>query len=509
MLRRGSRAFASSSRALNAALARAPSQQQQQHHAQGDAVTLAALQSQSISPHKLEQVLGDTSAAVRVRRAHMEAVTSRSLAGLPAQGAEFDSAAFYEAVHGANCESVIGFLPIPVGVVGPLSVDGVDVMVPMATTEGALIASTNRGARAIQRAGGAQTAVMRDGMTRSPVLAFPTAVAAADFAVWIEMPERVEQLRKLFAETTRFGHFVSVKASVAGRNCFLRFRCTVRCRGPMLPRLTLPTQTGDAMGMNMVGKGVQRICEHLASVVPGLELVALSGNTCTDKKPSAVNWIEGRGKSVLAEALVPAEVVRDVLKTTVDDICRVGVKKNLVGSSVAGSIGGNNAHAANVVTACFLATGQDPAQNVESSNCMTLFENVDGALHCSVTMPSLEVGTVGGGTVLAAQSACLNVLGVRGASAATPGDNAKRLACVIAATVLAGEVSLTAALASNHLVSAHLALNRKPAAAASSGKRMSHKLLSDVRPNEHVGHVRSRASLPQAVDWATPRLTVP
>ena len=161
----------------------------------------------------------------------MESVTSMPLKGLPAQGGDFDAAAFYDAVHGANCESVIGFLPIPVGVVGPLSVDGVDVMVPMATTEGALIASTNRGARAIQMAGGAHTAVMRDGMTRSPCLAFPSAVAAADFAVWIEAPERVELLTKLFSETTRFGQFVSVKASVAGRNCFLRFRCTVRAGG--------------------------------------------------------------------------------------------------------------------------------------------------------------------------------------------------------------------------------------------------------------------------------------
>jgi len=120
---------------------------------------------------------------------------------------------------------------------------------------------------------------------------------------------------------------------------------------------------------------------------------------------------------VLAEAFIPAEVVKDVLKTSIDEICRVGIKKNLIGSSIAGSIGGNNAHAANVVTACFLATGQDPAQNVESSNCMTLFENINGKLHCSVTMPSLEVGTVGGGTVLAAQSACLDALHVRGASA--------------------------------------------------------------------------------------------
>lgn len=346
------------------------------------------------------------------------------------------------------------FLPIPVGVVGPLRVDGKEYSVPMATTEGALIASTNRGARAIGMAGGAFTAIMRDGMTRSPVLAFPTAVEAANFAKWIESDDRKELLGGLFSETTRFGKLSSVKASVAGRNVFLRVRCT----------------TGDAMGMNMVGKGVNRIVEHLIGVVPGLELVALSGNTCTDKKPSAVNWIEGRGKSVLAEVVLPAHIVRDVLKTNIADLCRVGIKKNLIGSSIAGSIGGNNAHAANVVTAIFLATGQDPAQNVESSNCITIFESLNNgeALHASVTMPSLEVGTVGGGTVLPAQSACLEILGVRGANKQNPGDNAKTLASIIAASVLAGELSLNSALASNHLISAHMALNRRaePKAAA-------------------------------------------
>jgi hydroxymethylglutaryl-CoA reductase (NADPH) len=131
----------------------------------------------------------------------------------------------------------------------------------------------------------------------------------------------------------------------------------------------------------------------------------LSGNFCTDKKPSAINWIEGRGKSVVCEALIKGDVVRETLKTTVKDVVNLNVSKNLIGSAMAGSIGGFNAHASNIVTAIFLATGQDPAQNVESSNCITLMESAnDGQdLHMSVTMPSIEVGTVGGGTHLAAQ----------------------------------------------------------------------------------------------------------
>ncbi|KAH9260867.1 hydroxymethylglutaryl-CoA reductase (NADPH) [Batrachochytrium salamandrivorans] len=409
-----------------------------------DEFYLTALRTGKLASHQLESKVGPQE-AVRLRREFL-ATGHPALLNLPRLGGEFDANDFYSQVSGVNCETVIGYLPLPVGVVGPLKVDGKSYMVPMATTEGALVASTNRGARAIAASeDGCRTAILRDGMTRSPVLAFPSAVAAADFAKWVEGQH--ELLARLFGETTRFGKLTGVKASLAGRNVFLRVRCS----------------TGDAMGMNMVGKGVNRIIEHLLGVVPGMELVALSGNTCTDKKPSAVNWIEGRGKSVVAEVFLPQPVVRDVLKTTVADLCRVSLKKNLIGSSIAGSIGGNNAHAANVVTGIFLATGQDPAQNVCSSNCMTLFESLDNGqvLHASVTMPSLEVGTIGGGTVLPAQSAMLDLLGVKGSVQAEPGANAKRFASIVAASVLAGELSLNAALASNHLISAHMALNRR------------------------------------------------
>ena len=178
---------------------------------------------------------------------------------------------------------------------------------------------------------------------------------------------------------------------------------------------------------------------------------------------------QGRGKSVACEAVIPADVVRTVLKAEPARVAEVNVHKNLTGSAPAGSIGGFNAHASNLVTAAFLACGQDPAQNVESSNCITTIEVVptaDGDLDLRVacTMPSIECGTVGGGTSLAAQSACLRMLGVLG-SGEVPGANAQQLARIICATVLCGELSLLAALSSNHLISAHLALNRKPASA--------------------------------------------
>lgn len=190
--------------------------------------------------------------------------------------------------------------------------------------------------------------------------------------------------------------------------------------------------------------------------------LSVFGNFCSDKKPSAVNWIEGRGKSVVCEAVIGEEVVKKVLKTDVQSLVELNTIKNLAGSAVAGALGGFNAHASNIVTAIFIATGQDPAQNVESSHCITMLEPVNAGrdLHISVTMPSIEVGTVGGGTQLASQSACLDLLGVRGASRDRPGSNARLLATVVAGGVLAGELSLLSALAAGQLVKSHMKYNR-------------------------------------------------
>ncbi|KAK5774393.1 hypothetical protein PVK06_042248 [Gossypium arboreum] len=185
-------------------------------------------------------------------------------------------------------------------------------------------------------------------------------------------------------------------------------------------------------------------------------------NFCSDKKPAAVNWIEGRGKSVVCEAIIKGDIVRKVLKTTVESLVELNMLKNLTGSAMAGALGGFNAHASNIVTAVYIATGQDPAQNVESSHCITMMEAVnDGQdLHISVTMPSIEVGTVGGGTQLASQSACLNLLGVKGASKESAGANSRMLATVVAGAVLAGELSLMSALAAGQLVKSHMKYNR-------------------------------------------------
>jgi hydroxymethylglutaryl-CoA reductase (NADPH) len=287
-------------------------------------------------------------------------------------------------------------------------------------------------------------------MTRGPAIDFPSAMQAGKAKAWIDSDEGHKVLREAFESTSRFAKLKSLKTGIAGRTLYVRFATT----------------TGDAMGMNMISKGTEKALEAMQKRFPEMVILALSGNYCTDKKPAAINWIEGRGKSVVAEAVIPGLVVKTVLKTTVRDLCNLNVKKNLMGSAMAGSIGGFNAHAANILTAIFLATGQDPAQNVESSMCMTLVEptglNSEDLL-VSVTMPCIEVGTVGGGTVLAPQQGVLEMLGVRGAHPQQPGQNAQALARIIASAVLAGELSLLSALAAGHLIKAHMAHNRSQA----------------------------------------------
>merc|ERR1712216_784632 len=269
------------------------------------------------------------------------------------------------------------------GMVGPLTLNGETDYFPKATTQGS----------------GATSVVMRDGITRAPCVRMHSAKDAAELKIWCEKDENFLKLKEAFESTTSFGKLEGADVTVAGKNAYIRLRCF----------------SGDAMGMNMVSKGSLAVINFLKKKFPSLVLLALSGNMCTDKKAAAMNWIEGRGKSVVVESIIPKDVVRSTLKTDVKTIVSVNINKNLIGSAMAGAIGGFNAHASNIVTAVFLATGQDPAQNVESSNCITLMEETDdGDLWISCTMPSIEVGTVGGGTSLPAQSAGLRIIGCKG-----------------------------------------------------------------------------------------------
>ena len=313
-----------------------------------------------VAGYQLEKILeSNRERAVAIRRSMVSrtpATTERS-GSLESSLLPFENYD-YDRVHGACCENVIGYMPLPVGVAGPLNVDGLDYYLPMATTEGVLVASTSRGAKAINAGGGAVTIVTGDGMTRGPVTRFPNVVRAGTAKNWIDSDEGQNLIKKSFNSTSRFARLQNVRCAIAGTYLYIRFRAT----------------TGDAMGMNMISKGTEKALADMQNEFgfDDMEIIAVSGNYCTDKKPAAINWIEGRGKSVVAEAIIPKHVVEKVLKSDVDALVHLNSAKNHIGSAMAGSVGGFNAHAANIVTAIFLATGQDPAQNVESSNCITL-----------------------------------------------------------------------------------------------------------------------------------------
>ncbi|GAM17734.1 hypothetical protein SAMD00019534_009090, partial [Acytostelium subglobosum LB1] len=393
-----------------------------------------------VALYRLEAELNDCERAVQIRRAVLTKNIDKSIEDIPHLSYDFSK------VLGACCENVIGYVPIPVGTAGPISLNDKSVLIPMATTEGCLVASTHRGCRAISESGGARATILSRGMTRAPVVRFPSITEVSAFVEWIKINENYESVKKEFDATSRFAKLIGIKTSVAGRLVYIRFRC----------------DTGDAMGMNMVSKGVDSVLKMMKNLFADMEIISISGNMCTDKKPSAINWIEGRGRSVVCEATIRGDIVKNVLKTSVQAMVELNLSKNLVGSAMSGSIGGFNAHASNIVTAIFLATGQDCAQNVESSNCITLMEecNEGNDLYITVTMPSIEVGTVGGGTFLPAQSSCLDIIGVKGSKPGSPGVHADQLARIVCAGVMAGELSLLAALSAGHLMKSHLRLNR-------------------------------------------------
>nr|XP_039254492.1 3-hydroxy-3-methylglutaryl-coenzyme A reductase 2-like [Styela clava] len=406
-----------------------------------------------IQVHRLETTLKDPNRGVYIRRKLLNKKLSTEDQQVALTQVPFAHYNFSKATA-ACCENTVGYVPMPVGVVGPLLLNGEEYYVPMATTEGTLLASTNRGMKAVLKSGGVEATVYSDGMTRAPVVEFPTSREACEMASWLQDQFNFELVKDKFDETSRYARLESLFPIVCGRLLYIRFKAS----------------TGDAMGMNMVSKGAEHALRWLRDLHPNMKIISLSGNVCTDKKSSSINWVLGRGKSVVAEARIPASVVHSVLKTNINDLVHLNTSKNLIGSAMAGSIGGFNAHAANAVTAIYIATGQDPAQNVEGSNCMTILEKVPPSEECEATllmtctMPCIEVATCGGGTALDAQRACLNLLGVGGSSSQTSkaGHNARKLAQIVCATVLASELSLLSALSAGHLVQSHMKHNRLP-----------------------------------------------
>ncbi len=389
---------------------------------------------------EIDNIAGNRNLGAVIRRLYLEEVRGVSLSSIGSTIIDF------EEVVGRNIENPIGAVQIPLGVAGPLKIVGEhvhgDFYIPLATTEGALVASISRGAKAITLSGGAFATVYRDGMTRAPLFKTASAKKAVELVKWVL--NNIEDIKKVAESTTRYGKLVAIEPYIAGNNVWLRFKFT----------------TGDAMGMNMATIAVDKAAKYIEEKFGEAVLVALSGNMCVDKKPAYINSILGRGKSVVAEAVIKKDVVSSVLKTSVDAMVDVNSRKNLLGTAMAGGIG-LNAHVANVIAAIFIATGQDVAQVVESSIAYTWMEETpDGDLYASVTLPSLEVGTVGGGTWLPTQREALSLLGVYG-SGDPPGTNSVKFAEIVASAALAGEVNLVAALASDQLAKAHEKLGRK------------------------------------------------
>ncbi len=388
--------------------------------------------------HAIDQQVGPVE-GVAVRReaiARMTGIDTKSLASFSIDAAE---------VVGRNIENMIGAIQIPLGIAGPVTIQGEyasgSFYLPLATTEGALVASTNRGCSVISACGGATVRIFKDGMTRAPVFSARDVVHAREFVDWLA--DNFEAMKAKADETTRFGELVEATPFVVGTDVHLRLRF----------------DTKDAMGMNMATIASEAVSNYITEQF-GIELVSLSGNMCTDKKPSAINNILGRGKTVVAEVVIPEDLVGAKLKTRCQSMAEVNYRKNLLGSARAGSMG-YNAHAANIVAALYLACGQDAAHVVEGSSTITTMEMTpEGNLHCCVTMPAVQVGTVGGGTGIATQRECLQILGVAGAGE-PPGVNAKKFAEIIGVAVLAGEISLIGAQSAGHLARAHKQLGRK------------------------------------------------
>ncbi len=387
----------------------------------------------------LHQIDLPASEAIEIRRKAVEKLTGAALDALGAYAIDAESSSK------RNIENMIGAVQIPVGIAGPLAVEGEyangEFYIPLATTEGALVASVNRGCKAITSAGGALVRIFNDEMTRAPVFAVADVVEAKRVVEWVKEPENFAKLKKATRETTKHGELVRIDPYVVADNVFLR--CAF--------------DTKDALGMNMVTIATDRLADIIVDELD-IRLVALSGNMCVDKKPAAINLIEGRGKNVVAETSIPRSIIHDVLKTTPEGMADVHYRKNMLGSAKAGSLG-FNAHAANVIAATFIATGQDPAHVVDASTAITSISVRGDELYASVSMPSLPVGTVGGGTSIKTQHECLSIMDVAGGGN-PPGAHAKKFAEIICCAVLAGELSLIAALAARHLARAHATLGR-------------------------------------------------
>ncbi len=344
------------------------------------------------------------------------------------------SFSFDPGVLTGNIEQFIGVAQVPIGLAGPLLVNGEyaqgEFYVPLATAEGTLVASYNRGMRLLYESGGVRTTIMADHMQRAPAFLFASAREARAFVDWLD--EHFADIKAAAEETTRSGKLVEIEKYTSSRILYTRFNYT----------------TGDAAGQNLTGKATQAACRWIEAHNDTIEHYFLESNFATDKKSSQINMLRTRGKRVVAEAVIPNEILGRVMRSDTRLMYRARQVSNL-GGFMSG-VNNNGAHSANGITAMFIATGQDAANVAESSAAYVYAELRDnGDYYYSVTIPSLIVATYGGGTSLATQRECLELLGCYGR------DKVRKFAEIVAATVLCGELSLGSAIVAEEWVEAH------------------------------------------------------
>lgn len=339
-----------------------------------------------------------------------------------------------------NIEHFIGTVKIPVGIAGPLRVNGLfakgDFLVPLATTEAALVASYNRGAKLLSACGGASAMLLNEGVTRTPAFAFYGIAQAGQFVAWAVT--QYDEFKKIAESTTSHGKLTDININIEGNHVYIVFEFL----------------TGDASGQNMVTIATNAVFEFIMQHSPiQPEYAFLDGNLSGDKKANTQTLRSVRGKKVTAEAHIPAELIQKYLHTTPEKMMQFG-QMTTVGGALSGTIG-INAHYANALAALYIACGQDAACVAESAVGMTRMEvDREGGLYASVTLPNLMIGTVGGGTSLPSQKACLDVMGLFG------NGKSQALAEVCAALCLAGELSIVGAFCAGHFSRAHHKLAR-------------------------------------------------
>src|SRR5215207_3063652 len=349
------------------------------------------------------------------------------------------SYSFDPSILQGNVENFTGVAQVPIGFAGPLLVNGEhaqgEFYVPLATAEGTLVASYNRGMKLLYAAGGVKTTVVDDRMQRAPCFIFDSAREARAFGDWLV--EHFDEIKAAAESTTRTGRLLDIEQYSASRMLYTRFNYS----------------TGDAAGQNLTGKATQAACHWILDHYPDIQQYFLESNFATDKKSSQVNMLRTRGKRVVAEAVIPGALLEAMMHADSDLLFRAREVANL-GGFMAG-VNNNGGHSANGITAIFIATGQDVANVAESSSALVYAEQrANGDYYYSVTIPSLIVATYGGGTGLPTQRECLELLGCYGAG------KVRKLAEIVAATVLCGELSLGAAIVAEDWVQAHDLLGR-------------------------------------------------